>query len=538
MARCLAGLLLVSLATAAAQQSAPAQASGNAASDAQIALHTIQQDAAVGEALQALAKDTPTDYTAFRNINLVDPVAGQIVPDQTVIVWGDQIAWVGDAAKEPERLKKAPDLASKGLYLAPGLADMHVHLSRAGSWLLELDNGITMVREMAGFPWMIRARSSVDAGTMLAPKMAVAGPLLTYYPLEGYAVLVQDPLSGRHAVRQEAACGYDFIKVWNIVPQPVFDAIAEQSRIEGMDLVGHVPHDISVAHAVQSGMRTMEHLKGFINDATLQRGETDYAAAVGDNIWNTPTLYEGRPAPRGEEGRAILKSNEMKYVPLRRRDRWAQGLDKPEDHGQKLRDGIGPMGKDIVKELHALHAHFLAGTDSDENPFQVAGFALLDELKLLQDAGLSPAEAIRAATTEAARALREPDEFGQIQKKMRADLILLESNPLQDLSAFRHNRGVMAHGVWLSRDKLDAALAKLAQVYGEPDRDVAVSETDFHAAADRVESLQKTGFVIAGPELADLADQARSLKFPAEAERFDRLANIPKHGPCAELRPQ
>jgi hypothetical protein len=530
-------LMCACVATAQEQPRKPASSTHASATDVQTALHVVQQDLAIAELLQSLRKQASYGLVAFRNVRVIDPVSETVLSNQSVIVGEDRIVWTGDRAKEPAEAKDAKAIDGQGRYLSPGLTDMHVHSSSAGSWLLDLSNGVTAVRDMAGFPWMLRAREKINAGEMLAPTLFVAGPLINASPLGGYAVVPKSPLDARRSVRQQAACGYDFIKVHNIVPEPIFDAVAEQARAEGMELVGHVPHDIPVQHAVQSGMRTMEHLKGFINDQTLKQGETNYLAAASNNVWNTPTLYAGRAYARGAEAESYLSSPELQYVPMRRRERWKQLLAQQETPVQKSASEARVLARRIVHELYAVHAHFLAGTDTDNFPFQVSGFALVEELRLLQEAGLSPGEALRSATTEPAKAMREPTEFGQIREGMRADLIMLENNPLSDVAAFRQNRGVMVHGFWLEREKLFAALAKLAQAYAELDENTEVTESAIRSAAGKAESLNRDGFVFNSNELTRLAQNLRKAGYARYADRFDALADVPRVGPCAELRP-
>jgi len=526
-----AAVLLLAAASKAAGRSTAASP------ELQRHLHKVQQEVAIAELLQSLRKSSPHGKIVLRDVRVVDPVAGSVSSTQEVIVEGDRITRVGASGTGQSESKPDAVIEGHGRYLSPGLTDMHVHSSSAASWLLDLSNGVTGVRDMAGFPWLLDARESISAGRMLAPSLTVAGPLINSFSLEGYAVVIKNPLEARRTVRQQAACGYDFIKVWNVVSRPVFDAVAEEAHLQGMDLVGHVPQGVTVRHAVQSGMRTMEHLKGFINDQTLKRGETDYSAAASYDVWNTPTLLAGRDFARGDEAKAYLDSPQMRYVPARRRDAWIKSLAEPQTSVQKLGAEARVLANDIVRQLVAAHAHFLAGTDSDNYAFQVSGFALVEELGLLQDAGLGANEAVRSATTEAAKAMREPEEFGQVREGMRADLILLDANPLEDVAAFRQNRGVMAAGLWLDRDKLDAALNSLAQLQSERDADTEVSETAIHAAADKAESLGEDGFVFDPRFLMALARALPADRYGAYASRFERLADIPRVGPCAESRP-
>jgi hypothetical protein len=124
-----------------------------------------------------------------------------------------------------------------------------------------------------------------------------------------------------------------------------------------------------------------------------------------------------------------------------------------------------------------------------------------------------------------------------VREGMRADLLLLDGNPLEDVVAFRQNRGVMANGFWLTRDKLDAALTTLAQVQSEADQDTQVSETAVRVAAEKAESLTQEGFVFDARMLTALARTLRAEGYGTSASRFETLADIPRAGPCAEPRP-
>jgi imidazolonepropionase-like amidohydrolase len=474
----------------------------------------------------------------LRNVQIVDPESGRATAGQSVIVSRGRIAWVGETAREP-RLREPFVVDGRGRFLAPALIDMHIHSGRAGGWLLNLAAGVTAVRDMAGMPWILRARDSIGAGRMLAPSLYVAGPLINANPVFGYAVVPANALDARRLVRQQAACGYDFVKVHNDLPLPMFDAVAAQARIAGMDLIGHVPHDIPVRHAAEAGMRTMEHLKGWLDDRTLGLGETDYATGARSGLWVTPTLYATVQNLRGDAALAALRRPEMAYVPLARRRRWQAAVEAadPEPELRQARDGARANMMQIVRALHAAGAHFLAGTDNDYYAHQVMGFGLIDELDLLRAAGLSAAEAYRAATTEAARALGEESEMGAIRPGMRADLLLLDANPVEDPTVLRRSQAVMAHGFWLERTALDAALAALARLYSTPDESSTYGEAEVTEAAAAVERLTAEGFVLDASALTGLAGAARASGWIAVAERIERIAAVPTSGPCLEIRP-
>ena len=522
----------------AAQAAAPVPQSAPSL-ETRIAFHDLRQDVAIAELLDALRSRALQGHILLRDVHVVNPDTGGVVANQAVLVSGRTIQWVGNDANAPTLSDSPQVIRGNGGYLIPGLVDMHVHTHNAGDLLLDLSAGVTTVRDMAGFPWMLKMRDAINTGAMLAPTVYVAGPLFNQSGVGGYAVAPIDAVDARRMVRQQAACGYDFIKVWNILPQPMFDAIAEEAHVVGMDLVGHVPQEISVRHAAQQGLRTMEHLKGFLNDATLKLGETDYAAAVdGPPVWITPTLYTdfAHATPHGEEARRLLAEPRFRYVPLRTRLRWSRIADQPESRLDTLNREARPILAEIMSKLEAEHAQFLAGTDSASFPFAVRGFALLDELALLHEAGLTPQQALRAATSEPARAMREPHAFGLIENGARADLVLLNANPLENVAAVTGNDGVMVHGLWLTRPDIDAALDNLAAIYAEPDDSVEINAATAAALAAKLESLSAKGFVFAADEIAAAAKAVAGAGAPRAAAALKALAFIPTTWPCADVR--
>jgi Amidohydrolase family len=510
-----------------------------------ISFHKLQQDVEVAELLRRLQAEAPHGAPIiFRNVRVVNPEAESVTSGQTVVVTGSRITWVGDSSKAPT-VASGVVIEGNDRFLSPGLVDMHVHSSSAAGWLLDLDNGVTTVRDMDGFPWLLKLRDSVNARRMLAPVDIVGGTIINAFPLDGYAVVPRTSQDARRIVRQQAACGYDFIKIHNNVPLSMFDAIADQARKLGMDLVGHVPHDISLDHAIHSGgMRTTEHLKGFLIDQTLLPSDEDFSKALsGAETWITPTLYTRLGYDRGEEGRRILTGPMAKFVPQRKRSEWAALLDEAptsEDRIQAEKTGALYRGtqEKVMKRLVPLHPHWLAGTDADGYSFNVMGCALVEELQLLRSAGLTPGEVLRAATIEPARAMRQPEEFGLIKPHMRADLVLLQANPLEiGAEAFRMNRGVMAHGYWLDRTKLNSALEGLSAIFNESDANVKMTPDAASSLLPHTRDLMDNGFVFDSNELVGVATAFRRSGVPEVARQFELLADVPTSGPCAEFLP-
>jgi hypothetical protein len=352
------------------------------------ALHWVAQEIEIAQVLDGLTGQAHGGLIVIRDVSSVDVANARSIPHQTVIVRDGRIAWIGNVADAPST-PGAFEVNGAGLYLAPGLIDMHVHTVSLAEQLLRLSVGNTSVRDMDGFPWMLELRRAIDTGRLLAPTEYIAGTIITSSPLGGYSVVVKTEAETRETVRKEAACGYDFIKVHNLLKLPLFDAVADEARHAGMDLVGHVPHDITVDHAVHAGvMRTLEHLKGFIIDRTLVVSDEDYAKALaGADVWLTPTFYTIDNFADMANKDALLRRAEMKYTPLRRRQKWASMAMTEHDHALKgLLDVAVPAA---MKRLLPLHPRWLAGTDAANYALQTPGFAMLDELSLMEDNGIA-----------------------------------------------------------------------------------------------------------------------------------------------------
>ena len=190
-----------------------------------------------------------------------------------------------------------------------------------------------------------------------------------------------------------------------------------------------------------------------------------------------------------------------------------------------------------MKRLLPLHPRWLVGTDAAGYAFNIAGFATLDEMQLLHRLGLSNAEIVRAATSESAVALRRQDEFGRIAPGQRADLVLLASNPLNDVAAYQSNLGVMARGRWYDRAHLDAALEGVARIYGGPKLQ-AIDPAAAKSLASAAQSRASAGYVFEDAALNAAADAFMENGAAAAAQTLRKLVSAPTSGPCAVNAPE
>lgn len=428
---------------------------------------------------------------AFTGVNVVSMKAGEgVAADQTVLVGDGRIIAIGPAS-EVDVPPAATRVEAAGKYLMPGLADMHVHLEYFDDpdlLRLFIANGVTLVRNMDGRPHVLEWRTQVESGELAGPTIYTAGPILDGDPPQrDDNTVVRDAAEARSAVLEQAARGYDFIKVYTNLSEESYRAILETARDEGLPVAGHLPRDVDLRTALGVGQQAIEHLTDYgeavESEDSPHRGRwhwsrlffaipvdpTRIAITARDvaraRVWTIPTLVQAEKAlVRADTLRAVLAAKEMAYIPTDVREFWDAGVRRqlermdPEDwrivdrgHENRLR---------MVAALHEAGAGLLVGTDTP-NPFVVPGFSVHEELALFVATGLTPAEALAAATREAARFLGRLDELGTVEVGKRADLLLLDADPLEDVANVRRIAGVVVRGDWLPAGRLEAMLADL-----------------------------------------------------------------------------
>lgn len=438
----------------------------------------------------ALSAQVPA-RVAIAHVTVIDVTYGEEVLDQTVIVVGNRIAAAG-----PSQWTIVPagtmTVNGRGKFLIPGLWDMHVHLlsyaagKRSAANLVM--NGITGVRDM-GTPVgdALHLRADVRAGTLLGPRMIIAGPL-TEEPLRfGSPMIlrVSDAAGARAAVDSLADRGADFIKVHDALSRDAYVAIADQANRRGIPFAGDVPIAVSAREAAAAGQHSIEHLGGRFYavplvcagregdlratiDVIAARGMTDLRAGRAPDDSDlfrariTRPLADGFSPARERAFISLLLKNDSWQVPtlvaqpLRARLADAVPLSAEDRHyDQALLWVEARMVRDMVRAGVGV----MSGSDLPlDRP------ALVQELKLMVDAGLTPAQALRTATINPARFLNATDSLGSVAQGKVADLVLLDGNPLKDIRATGQVSAVIVNGRLIDAEELqlmrDSAIAQ------------------------------------------------------------------------------
>lgn len=390
---------------------------------------------------------------AFTNVNVIPMTSDSVLPKQVVIVDGGRILSVGSAetTKVPE---DAEVIDGEGGYLMPGLIDLHVHVNEPDDLSLYVVHGVTSVLNLSG-----------DAGTLRLRERPFGARLFTSGPL---LIDVQTADRARQIVDENARTGYDAIKIYDNISAQALPALVDEAKKKGLLAVGHIPRNLTWQQMLAAKPDAIAHAEEFLYSPVAEGDDKRIVAGMKDggiSLITTLITYDsiGRQV---SDGAAMSSRAENEYVnPIFRR-MWSAPRNRYFAHFKsaqvpKLRRLL-TFQKQLVKELDEAGVRILAGTDGGGVPFVVPGVSLLDELRELVSAGLKPYDALRAATSDAARFLRW--EGGTIEPGKPADLLLLRGNPLGDIDNITLRAGVMLRGRWLDNSALHAELDRLVAV--------------------------------------------------------------------------
>jgi imidazolonepropionase-like amidohydrolase len=408
----------------------------------------------------------------FRSVSILPMDSERVLRNQTVVVKNGNIVAI-DEARKVAIPTDAVVIDGSGKYLLPGLADMHVHTDPS-DFSLFLANGITTVREMNGSADHLKWRAQLASGELLGPHLFVASTMIAGEKQRYRHVLVTSPDQAAKVVKEFAEQRYDFIKVYDGLSRAVYDQIIQTAKEEKIPVVGHISKAVGLDHALESGQKSIEHTEqieyataSFDSPLSSEQADTVAAQIVRANAWVTPTLASQEVLC--QQGTAWFNSlfdrPEMKFVDSSTLSWWSS-LKEPHSHAGPSKNGGADLGSaffssqvNLVKSLNRQHALILAGTDTP-NPLLVPGFSLHDELRNLHDAGLTNFEVLQTATTNPAAFLGLLAESGTVEIGKRADLVLVDDNPQQNLETLRTPFGVMLGGKWLPKSQLKELLNK------------------------------------------------------------------------------
>lgn len=423
----------------------------------------VSQGASGFGATPSAGQSKPAPVVAFINVNVVPVDREGVLANQTVVVENGRISAMG-AASKIKVPKGALRIEGKNRYLMPGLVDMHAHLYSPLELPLYLANGVTTVYNLNGRPANLLWRADVSQGKLTGPTIYTCGPTIR---------TAQKAEEARQLVEEQKRAGYDSIKIYNGVSKEAYDVLIAEAKKHDMLYIGHIPREPgleSVLKAKQAIAHAEEYVYTTFKNKTDDETRIPEVAAqtrdAGVQVVLTFVAYD-HIIKQVETLPALLATPEMKYLAPWVRESWGEDVNP-----YKLR--LGTQGaaltkslafqKKLAKELHRVGVRIMTGTDA-MNPGVVPGFSEHEELRHLIDIGFTPFEAIRAATRYPGEFLTKTGEFGTVAKGKRADLLLLDGNPLQDIGRISRPLGVMARGRWMPQAELQSMLAEVPAGY-------------------------------------------------------------------------
>ena len=523
------------------------------------------------------APSAKQNILVFTHVTVIDATGASAHTDVTVVITGDRITEIGDSGKIRVP-KDAQVVEATGKFLIPGLWDMHVHWYEKDYLPLFIANGVTGIRIMWGSSTHHEWRKEIEQGLLLGPRMLIASPIVDGpKPLWPGSMAVANGAEGRQAVIKVKQDGADFVKVYSFLPRDTYFAIADESKKQGIPFEGHVPISVSVEEASEAGQRSIEHLTGVLvgcssresdlmkssqttlatilssgqpimtvlrasdvrerRELTLEtysqpKAEALFADLKKNHTWQCPTLTVERSVAFLNDP-SLTNDPRLKYMSRQIRSSWDPKADfrfktrTAEDWALEKRAFRKEI--EVVGAMQHAGVDILAGTDT-LNPYCFPGFSLHDELNLLVQAGLTPMQALQAATLNPARFMGRQTDLGTIETGKLADLVLLDANPLDDIANTRKINAVVYGGRLFPKASLDEMLTKVEAIASKKSVAEALLKTIQQQNVDaaikqyhELKSTQAASYDFGEGELNNLGYQLLEMKKFKDAIRILEL---------------
>jgi imidazolonepropionase-like amidohydrolase len=401
--------------------------------------------------------------------------ATTVIRDRSVLVSGGVIVEMGAAGlKAPEGTIRVD---GRGKFLIPALAEMHAHIPSDPAeaervLFMYIANGIGTIRSMLGDPSHFRLREGVVRGNVVGPTMILSGPSFN-------GQTAGTPAAAASRVADQKKAGYDFLKIHPGIPLNAFNALAAAADKASIRFAGHVPADVGLQRALEARFWSIDHLDGYVEALAGPGGPAsqtfgvNLAARIDENripalaaqtkaanVWNVPTeiLLENWYGPDSPD--TMRQWPEMQYVRPAEAAQWiATKRDNDRAVSAKDRARFIAVRRRVIKALQDAGAGLLLGSDAPQ-VWNVPGFSIHRELGTYVASGLTPYQALATGTRNVAAYLNRADG-GAVRQGARADLVLLDANPLENIANTTRIAGVMIAGRWIPKMQIDKRLAEL-----------------------------------------------------------------------------
>ena len=422
--------------------------------------------------------------TAFTNVSVLPMDRDTVLRDQTIVVRDGKIIELGPAARVrvPEGALR---VEARGKFAMPTLAEMHAHIPGGKSpdadveriLFLYAANGLGTIRGMLGDPRHLQYRERVAKGELFSPRIYTSGPSFN-------GKTAASPEMATAAVVAQKAAGYDLLKIHPGVPRDAFDALDAKADELGIPFAGHVPRQVGLQRALDAKYASIDHLDGYVEALANEPESSPFfglgvinqvdeskigkvvEATKAAGVWQVPTQVLMDSLLSEESPEKMREWPEMKYAPAVWLDEWVkQKQQMTQKFSAADRQKFLTLRRKILKALLDAGVPFALGSDAPQW-WNVPGFSAHRELKSLVAAGFTPFQALQTGTVNPARYFGTSASTGTIASGFRADLLLLDANPLEDIGNTTRIAGVMLNGRWMSRAELDKRLGQIAAGVG------------------------------------------------------------------------
>ena len=465
--------------------------------------------------IQAAAREKAD--VLIRHVEVVDVERARIASNQAVATKGDRIVAVGKDAEVAAKWSAARELDGKNRFLIPGLWDMHVHFG-GGTELVEENKallplyvayGVTTVRDCSGdlADEVLKWRGEIAEGRLFGPRLLSSGPKIEgIKPVWKGTIETGSEAEVDQAVAKLVALKVDFVKITDNTLKPeLFLYAVRKVRAAGLRVSGHIPMALTVGQAVDAGISSIEHLDyahkaGAKDEARIA---ADFAAGRINRAEAAAQLNAGFDEATAMANYARLRDRGVFVTPTLNIERLIAFLDSEDHSKDEFLAYIGPglrktyqwridrAAKATPDEIAARHREYrqtaavlpmlekagvtiMAGTDAGFlNSFDYPGLGLHQELAMYVENGLTPAQALAAATRAGPQWFGALDRYGSVEAGKQADLLLLDANPLEDIGATRAINTVVLRGRLQNRAALDKLLADAKAQVARWDADAA-----------------------------------------------------------------
>lgn len=412
-------------------------------------------------------KNEPTSNNSYliKNVHIIPMHQDTVLVDKMVYIKEGIIEKIADTIQ----VKGIQVFDGKEKYLTPGLIDMHVHVWDRFELGLYLSNGVTAVRNLWGMPMHLRIKEDVIEEKIFSPSFFTTGPKLTGAEFIGDDNLnLKNPREAKNKVISLKERGYDFIKTYYGLDKEIFDAVIEQANISEVDIVAHPSQKVPFSYHFNSQIKSIEHAEEIVQQPLQFDLDTIKLQSIIDSISQSkhtsysPTITVFNNIYQMMMDDSILASESLKYMnPLIKKTDSKKQFERWFNAKQENPSTIERIKKQhdfhitIVKKLHEAGVTIICGTDGGIG-VTLPGFSIHQELAFYKDAGLSNYEVLKTATINASKTHAMMSQLGTIEEGKTANLLLVDENPLVNLSSLKNPTYVFVKGRKLNRETLDS----------------------------------------------------------------------------------